>query len=110
MERDDETLATVLASSESQARAFRGSVAGKGREEGEGNKGRNLGRNSVALKRRKRERERQRQSFTVWTTLLVFFFFNNCPVCPGLPLLTYDGNEDENHLFCLFLFFSFFNI
>jgi hypothetical protein len=32
LERDDETLATVLASSESQARAFRKSVAGKERE------------------------------------------------------------------------------
>jgi hypothetical protein len=65
LERDDETLATVLASSESQARAFRGSVAGKGREEGEGNKGRNLGRNSVALKRRKRERETKTELYSL---------------------------------------------
>jgi hypothetical protein len=92
LERDDETLATVLASSESQARAFRKSVAGKerevkGREEGEGNKGPNLGRNLVWRSRG----ERERQSFTVWTTLMFFFFSplsNNCPVCPRLPLLT----------------------
>ncbi len=109
LERDDETLATVLASSESQAGAFRRSVSGKGREEGEGNKGRNLGRKIWWRSRGERQRQRQRQSFTVWTTLLVFIFLYPAQSALDCPyLLTYDGNETRITCFFFFSFFFFF--
>jgi hypothetical protein len=68
-------------------------------EEDEENKGRNL----MALKRRKRETETELYSLDDALGFYLFFNLSNkCPVCPGLPLLTYDGNE--RRITCFFFF------
>lgn len=115
LERDDETLATVLACVLGIAIACVSSVGrrqGKGRGRRRRKQGTKFG---TKFDGAQEEKERDKNRALQFGRRSWFFFFSlskNCPVCPGLPLLTYlltmeTRRESPVFSFSFFLFLIF---